>query len=276
MEPGNFTLSELQNWMQGILMQPAQPLLAMDSDMAEVEDRVKATKRLSAVNHLNIYRHSYISRLRDCMKNQFSALAYALGEDLFQAFADQYLEVYPSASYTLNSLGRRFPAFLEETRPNAGEEDKESWPDFMIELAGFEYQLSQVFDEYSDSNPPGAPSETPDEALKLVPVFHLFKHQYPICAYYLDFVGKKEPELPFPSQSYCVVTRINYRLGLFPINDSQFAFLSILKDGHTLDEGKTVMVEKLGYKYDDIVAVWPRWRAYFIQSGFFVADGGGI
>src|SRR3982751_6908978 len=95
-----FTLSQIQNWMQSALVQPdleAQP-----------ENFINESSRLNAARHLNIYRQSYIARLRECMKNQFSALAYALGEDLFQMFADQYLDARPSESYTLNNLGKKF------------------------------------------------------------------------------------------------------------------------------------------------------------------------
>ena len=78
---------------------------------------VNDSSRLSAEQHLGIYRRGYIARLRECMKNQFSALNYALGDKLFQMFADEYLGAHPSVSYTLSELGRKFPDFLEATRP---------------------------------------------------------------------------------------------------------------------------------------------------------------
>ncbi|HEX9962715.1 MAG TPA: DNA-binding domain-containing protein, partial [Pyrinomonadaceae bacterium] len=99
-----FTLSQIQNWMQSALVEPGSP--------TQPEDFINESSRLSAARHLNIYRQSYIARLRECMKNQFSALAFALGVELFQMFADQYLDAYPSDSYTLNNLGKKFPDFL--------------------------------------------------------------------------------------------------------------------------------------------------------------------
>src|SRR5215213_1488697 len=112
-----FNLSQIQNWMQSVLVEP--------DSQASLEDFINESSRLNAARHLNIYRQSYIARLRECMKNQFSALAFALGEDLFQMFADQYLDAHPSRSYTLNNLGKNFPDFLEETRPDAAEKEKE-------------------------------------------------------------------------------------------------------------------------------------------------------
>ncbi|HEX8709385.1 MAG TPA: DNA-binding domain-containing protein [Pyrinomonadaceae bacterium] len=186
-----FTLAQMQHWMQSLLIQPNGQGAA-----ANPEHLINESSGLSAARYLNIYRQSYLARLRECMKNQFSALAYALGEELFQMFADQYLNAYPSGSYTLNDLGRRFPDFLAETRPDAGQEEKELWIDFIIQLAHFEYSLSLIFDEHSDEESRPATEATPDHRLKLAPLLRLFYHRYPICRYYLDVTRKKEPEFP--------------------------------------------------------------------------------
>src|ERR1700753_3361545 len=118
----DFSVAQLQSWMQGMLVHH----VPVAEGGLGTEDVVNATERLSAVAHLKIYRHSYIARLRACMQNQFAALAYALGNELFEAFADQYLNTYPSNSYTLNTLGEKFPDFLQQTRPDIDEQ--ESWP----------------------------------------------------------------------------------------------------------------------------------------------------
>ncbi|MBC7863236.1 MAG: putative DNA-binding domain-containing protein, partial [Bacteroidia bacterium] len=128
----NTDLNSTQQWMQQILMSKLPP-----AKEEKVEDFILPSQRLSARRHLQIYRQSYIARLRECMKKQFEALAYTLGEELFQQFADEYLEQYPSENYSLNNLGEKFPAFLEQTRPDKYVEEKESWIDFMIELAQF-------------------------------------------------------------------------------------------------------------------------------------------
>ncbi len=263
------SLKQIQDWMQGVLVQsrPAELL-----GNVTVQDLVNPSARLSAGAHLNIYRHSYIARLRECMRNMFAALAYALGEELFTLFADQYLAAYPSHSYTLNHLGLNFAQFLQDTRPDLHEEQKELWPDFMIELARFEYAISVIFDEYVPNNLESATIETEDRHLILTPVFHLFQHPFPLCQYYLDFVQKREPELPFPQQTWCVVNRVNYKLGLFPINEAQYHLLTYLKEGKTLKEAHTQLIANFNFPKTDFESVWPVWRRYFINSGFFV-DG---
>lgn len=257
-----FSPDEIQNWMQSVLIKPQTPA-------AKPELFIKESNRLTAARHLNIYRQSYIARLRECMKNQFSALAYALGEELFQMFADQYLDSYPSDNYTLNTLGKKFPDFLQETRPDAEAEEKESWIDFIIELARFEYSLSETFDEDAEEKFVLADDSAPDEALKLIPVFHLFHHTYPICKYYLDVVKKRKPELPFEEISFCAVTRNNYRLGLLEIKPAQYYFLERLIKGESIAKAKHYFINTYNFESKKFDNAWKVWRINFIAAGFF-------
>ncbi|HEY0427357.1 MAG TPA: DNA-binding domain-containing protein [Pyrinomonadaceae bacterium] len=261
----DFTLAQMQNWMQSNLIRPDGQIQSTNP-----EALINASSRLNAARHLNIYRQSYIARLRECMKNQFSALAYALGEDLFQMFADQYLDAFPSASYTLNDLGGKFPDFLEETRPDAEQEEKESWIDFIIELARFEYTLSVIFEGEADAAKP-AQDATPDEELKLAPLSHIFYHRYPVCLYYLNVTRKTAPELPFEEDSYCAVTRNNYRLSLLEIKPAQYHFLERLRQGDSIAGAKEFFVKIYGFDAEKLDNAWKIWRKNFISAGFFCA-----
>jgi hypothetical protein len=262
-----FSLTQLQNWMLGMLVHHV-PVI---NEPVLVETIVNPSQRLSAVKHLEIYRHSYIARLRACMQNQFSALAYALGNELFESFADQYLNAYPSESYTLNTLGERFADFLEQTRPDADEQQKESWPDFMIGLAEFEYALSEIFDEKAGGNNSIPDNNTPDEQLSISPVLRLFHHQFPICKYYLDFTGEKKPDLPFPEESFCAVVRRDYKLGLFIIQGAQYYFLLSMQQGRLVEYAKNELVKTFDFDRSAVDTIWPEWRRNFIASGFLSA-----
>jgi hypothetical protein len=257
----SFSLEQLQQWMQETIVQQEQRI--------DTGTLIRSSKRLSAQQHLGIYQRSYTARLRECMKNQFGALAHALGDDLFRDFADEYLTAYPSGSYTLNDLGKNFSAFLQETRPDAQQENKESWPDFMIELAQFEFDITAIFDEPAEEKTTGATSVLPDENLQLIPVFHLFHHRFPISRYYLDFVAGKNPELPFEEETCCVVLRKNYRLGIFSIKPAQFVFLSEMKKGEKVPEALEKMKQHFAFDEKTKQELWKKWRENFIASGFF-------
>lgn len=272
MEDAEFSLSQLQNWMLGMLVRHGHDVSGKNSRRTNVANIVRATKRLSATRHLDIYRQSYIARLRACMQQQFSAVRYALGNQLFESFADQYLDAYPSESYAVNKLGERFEDFLEQLRPDAGKELNETWPDFMIELAGFEYALSEIFDENGIEEKAFPQDETPDESLKIAPVLGLFNHRFPIGQYYLEFIQGKNPELPSPQKNFCAVARHDYKLVLFAITEAQYYFLNSLKLGRSVEQAKDNLVKKLDFDRHDLELAWPEWRRYFTASGFLYTD----
>lgn len=234
---------------------------------AQAGDKVNASSRLTAEQHLGIYRRGYIARLRECMKNQFSALSVALGDDLFRMFADEYLGAFPSTSYTLGELGRKFPDFLAATRP---QDTDETWPDFMIELARFEFDLSVIYDQHSDETPELADEDTPDDELKLVPIFRLYRHRFPVARYYLEATRKKNPELPFEQPSFCAVTRNNYKLGITELKAGQHQLLSAMVSGMIVGEAKQHLINR-GFEAEKLESLWPGWKRYFIRSGFFAA-----
>lgn len=260
----DFTLPQLQSWLQQqmLLQVPPYP----EADVAEVVNR---SDRLSAAAHLDIYKGSYIARLRECMRAQFGALAHALGAGLFEAFTDHYLASYPSHSYTLNDLGKNFAGYLQQTRPDADSDTRETWPDFMIELAEFEYALSLIFDEFACEELEPAGADCPDEDLRLSPVFHLFRHSYPVCDYYLAYTRKENPELPLPGETCCVVVRRQYKMGLFVIKPLQFDFLELLKGGMAIGDALGETGRRRQLDASAMNGLWPVWRRFFIQSGFF-------
>lgn len=256
------SINDVQQWMQSMLIQH----LPISNLAISTTDIINDSKRLNADQHLSIYRQSYIARLRECMQSQFKCLSYALGHSLFQDFADQFLEIHPSDSYTLNDLGAKFTLFLEKTRPK---DEKEDWPEFMIELAGFEYALSQAFD--ADEIATKIPNfHTADHLLTPAPNLLLFEHQFPICNFYLDFNAGLSPELPFPRQSYCAVSRQNYKLSLFQLGPDQYHFLNFMISGSTIFEAQAQLIALFNFSIKDFNLIWPMWRKNFIASGFIV------
>lgn len=256
------SFAQIQQWMQAQLINP--------QFRDDYEDFVKSTSKLSAKQHVQIYQRSYSARLRDCMITQFPALNHALGKELFIEFADLYLHQYPSKSYTLGDLGQKFGKFLEETRPDKDAEEKESWPDFMIELVEFEYSINIIFDEKANENYEKATAETTEDDLQLVSVFHLFQHQFPISLYYKEVVNDRNPELPFTQESYCVLLRRDYKLGLFELHRVQYYFLTKLKETNSILATKEFFIKHHKFDANELENYWQQWKAKWLEEGFFV------
>jgi hypothetical protein len=269
-------LKDFQQWMQQHLLDPYQQtgvdpsnLLSNASNISSIEDVICHSEKLSAQEHLGIYQRSYIARLRNCMSQQFSALEYALGEAIFCAFADDYLASKPSQNYNLSFLGANFSEYLQNNRPDAEDEVKEDWIDFMIELAQFEYAIGVLFEEKAEENYQLATIDTPEKELKLVPICALFKFRFPVRKYYSEFKNGKEPSLPFENESYCVVLRHKFKLAVYDLHKEQYDFLSLLKEQKDIAITKKLFITQ--HKENDTLfeEVWNNWKKRWIESNFF-------
>lgn len=275
-ESSNIPLSSFQQWMQQMLLDPhgqteVDPMQVLPGAFqgGGLESVINDSKRLPAREHLAIYQRSYIARLRDCMAKQFSALEYALGEELFCGFADNYLELYPSTSYNLIDLGANFAEYLEDTRPDKDEAIKEEWPDFMIELARFEYATMIIFDEQADEGFVLADEQTPEEELRLIPVFYAFYFQFPIRWFYSEFVNGNKPGMPYAQDTFCAIVRRNYKLALFDLNPGQYYFLNYIKEVGSVSRAKRLLCENQGFDSGKLEEVWPVWKKKWIEQRFF-------
>ncbi|MDQ3739933.1 MAG: DNA-binding domain-containing protein, partial [Actinomycetota bacterium] len=99
----------------------------------EVAGMVRGSDRLGAADRLELYRRSHTARLLEVMRVAHPALRHLLGEELFDAFALDYLRARPSRSYTLLRLGAGFAAHLAATR-----EPDDAWADLVIDVARVE------------------------------------------------------------------------------------------------------------------------------------------
>ena len=217
------TLTEFQRWMQNRLIKPVD-YSGKGEPAYDIEDIICGSDKLDAEAHLAIYQRGYIARLRHCMSLQFPTLAYALGDDLFRAFADEYLIEYPSSNYNLSKLGKHLSAYLRATRPDKDTEIKEDWPDFMIELADFEYALNEIFEEQAEL--PGVAS--PDQRYVINPTLRVFDFKFPVRRYYTQVATGQSPDLPYGEKTYCAALRRqdNYKLNLHDLSRSAFELLS--------------------------------------------------
>jgi len=269
-------LSNFQEWMQQLLLDPFQQTgvdprnsLPDSFKTSSLEDIIQASGKLTAREHLSIYQRSYIARLRNCMSQQFSALEYALGEDIFRAFADDYLAARPSSHYNLALLGSHFPEYLEINRPDAAEEKKEDWIDFIIELAQFEYDLGVIFEQKAEEEYPLADLNSQEEAFTLVPICELFKFEFPVRKFYSEFKNGKEPSLPFERESYCVVLRSQFKLAVYDLHKEQYAFLNYLKAGMDVPTAKSKFKEEHKEDATQFDTIWDNWKTRWIEAKLF-------
>ncbi len=284
-ESPKIPLHQFQQWMQQMLLDPFQQtavapvqflpehLQQQAEDSTGIETLIEDTEKLNARRHLGIYQRGYIARLRNCMSQQFSALEYALGEDIFIAFADGYLASRPSTHYNLNWLGKDFANYMQINRPDADAEVKEDWIDFMIELAQFEFDFGLLYDQKGDEHFIGAQFEDSDDSIVLRDVCGIFEFQFPIRWFYTEFKQDKKPSLPQTYPSFCLVVRHNFQMSIYDLHPEQYAFLSLVKGGLSIPDAKEKFKELRPEVADQFETVWPEWKRRWVEINLFGREG---
>ena len=211
--------------MQAVIMHPEGVDAGLASEAARqhldvapenVEQVIARSEAQTSVERLAIYADAYFARLLECLGEEFPILRKTLGEETFDAFAFDYLQRYPSQSYTLGKLGEKFARYLAETRPEeADDELPNEWPEFLIDLATLEWTFNQVFDGPGVEGQMLLTSEQleridaeqwPAARLEMVPCFKLLALRFPVNAFYTAMRRDENPELPAPAPSWLAIT----------------------------------------------------------------------
>ena len=265
------TLASVQRWMHEALVFPRR------ASREAAAAQLASFPGLSGAEGLAIYQRGYFLRIASCMREQFPALCHALGEPLFNDFVAEYIRERPPESHTLYDLGRRFPAFLDESRPDRDQppEEHEVWIDFMIDLARFERQMFVMFDAPGQEGKPFATPETPDARLRLQPAFAIGAYRFPVAAYYHAVRQKQPAELPPAETSFAALVRTAYVTRTILLSEPEYLFLAALADGGSADAGIDAVARHLKAWPDEVRRSWASAqgsRQRWIEGGFFIAS----
>jgi hypothetical protein len=254
-------LDAVQRWMQAVIMHPDGVSAGIASEAAreaidvapgDIEHVVERSRALSSVERLAVYANAYHARLVECLRAEFPILAQTLGEDAFSGFAFEYLQSYPSRSYTLARLGEHFARHLEETRPprdpkpvSGGDPDAPDWADFLIDLARLEWTFSQVFDGPGVEGQPLLdadrlraipPEQWVDARLTCVPCLRVETFRFPVSEYFTAIRRGEQPAPPAPAPTFLAINRRAFIVRRHELTREQHMLLSSLLSGATVGE----------------------------------------
>jgi hypothetical protein len=282
-------LSVVQRWFQAVVTHPEGVEGGAESEEAqrlirlrqgELEAVIRRSKSLTAAERMAIYANAYYARLLECMEAWFPVLKSALGEEVFNSFAFEYLQRYPSKSYTLDRLGENFSRFLDETRPD---QEEGGWPDFLIDLATLEWNIHQVFDGPGVEFQPLLTAETlrsfpaerfAESRLVPVPCLRLLAFHYPVNAYYTAARADEEVPMPDSAPERVALSRRDFVVRRYPLNAPQYALLEKILEGATVGEAITAAAEAAGGLDDDALAAGLQsWFRLWTAEGFFQSIG---
>ena len=249
------TLRQVQRWLQAVIAHPggvhagassAAARSQIDVAPEELNRVIEARGALDETQCLAIYNRGYHLRLLECFRAEFPILLHALGAPLFEQFALDYLQHYPSTSYSLFHLCENFPRHLAETRPDHDlpPESREGWPDFIVDLATLERSFNEVF---AGSGVEGQTIVDPAQIDSLDAVLsdlrfepavclRLEAFQYPVLSYFDAVREAREPELPDPAETWVAINRRNFRVVMWELSRLEYQVLAALLAGATLGQ----------------------------------------
>ncbi len=268
-------LDKVQRWMQAVIVHPGDVEEAIASKDAErefdagrLDELVKPSHSLTPAERVDIYHGMYILRMVEALQSDYPALAHFLGEDDFVDVVRDYVQRYPSRSYTLNRLGDHMPAFLLE------EPRRENAP-FLHDLARFELAVTEAFDEEETAVlKPEAIQDVPQEAwsgarLKPVAAFRLVALKHDVIPQ-VD-ASKRDYPAPKPRRraTWVAVYRRDYSVYHLSMSRAEYGLLESLAGGSPLGEAVAVAASKL--KASESPQKIFKWFRTWIAEGMFSA-----
>ncbi|CAN0496028.1 unnamed protein product, partial [Phaeothamnion confervicola] len=115
----DLSLAQTQQWVQEFIVDPGSDEQAVQrasdnqglpANAPELLFRPSLT--LGALDRALIYRGQYLMRMNEALLTDYTVVADILGEARFEQLVSEYVQTYPSRSYTLNRLGDHFVKFM--------------------------------------------------------------------------------------------------------------------------------------------------------------------
>ncbi|MDB6086416.1 MAG: hypothetical protein JWN43_4297 [Gammaproteobacteria bacterium] len=122
-------LCELQDQFQRHLLTGDEAIIASIVDAPP----------LPAADRMRIYGNAYKVRLLDALHDTYASLHRVLGDDVFMALGEAFIDARPSVHRSIRWYGRELAEFMTCREPYSDQP-------ILAEIAAFEWMLSEVFD----------------------------------------------------------------------------------------------------------------------------------
>jgi hypothetical protein len=282
-------LEILQRWMQSVITDPrgikgglesAESQQQLNVGVHNLETVIARSQQLTSSERLAIYANAYYLRLIECLESDFPIFRQTVGGEAFPQFALAYLQQFPSRSYTLGRLSENFARFLDESKPTAGDDQGSAWNDFLVDLATLEQALNVVFDGPGIEGKEVVTFEGlrnideatwPQARLQFVPCFRLVSLRFPVNRYYTAAKQGDASVAPFLDRQECylAVTRRDFIVRRFDLDQAQFALLSALALGETVGEAILAGAERSPCPAEEFAPRLQQWFCDWAAAPFF-------
>ena len=274
MSPERPELPRLQRWMQEVVVHPGTVEEAVESAGAareipseRLEEVVLPSHTMTSDERVGVYHGMYLMRMEEALESDYPVIRYHLGDHQFGHLVREYVQRYPSTSYTLNRLGDHLPQFFL---------DHPEWPQatFLRDLARLELAMTEVFDEEespvlgSDELEALPPETWEDARLRPIAAFRLLAFRHAVIPHLVAFHEDRPAPSPRRRASWVALYRRNYSILRLELSRAEHDLLRALINGAPLGEA---LATAAGSKSPRQQAKIFRWFRTWISEGLFTA-----
>ena len=217
-------LVELQKWFSKAVVNEDKQLI----NSQRYKDYVTKSSKQDSQERLNIYTNDFWPRCIDSLADDFNLLKHYLGEEKFEALIKDYIQHYPSRSFTLYHLGQDLERYICKSYTDP---DKE----FVNELTRYEWAYMKAFMAKNTASI-AAKELTPQLAETLVqkvltfhPSVSLLKLNYHVSEYI-----SSSTEAPEKGTQHLVVFRKEFKSLELKVSETFFIVLTNIQEGRTI------------------------------------------
>lgn len=262
-------LEKVQEWMQTVLVSRG----SLDEKVAyakhctglDAKTLITNTKGVDILERLDIYASGYVLRLLEALYQDFPKLEHFLGKELFDMFAKAYIVSMPSRFWNLHDLAKGFVAFLEQTAPNHEEEQF----CFLLNLARLELAYTKSLQAKGLEHKPLQEIHLLDFCQKELSFAVPACVQTEVFDYSMQTLHENiEPMQVIPKKqtSYLALTRKEYRVTLFVLQEWQFICLRCLKKSLSLETLTFVLAQELGQTKQELHPMLLAWLPFAVEN----------
>lgn len=267
-------LSEIQAWLHTFVVEPGDTHAALRAaegkagfSEGSADSLILPSHSLQPIERLSIYRRMYLLRMTAALVDDFPAVQEYLGGPRFRQLAAEYVQQYPSRSFTLDHLGRHFAKFLLEFHQN----EEGPW---LSELAQLEWALCEIFGERDSSvlSMLDLSVVEPDDFDKIllegIPALRLLEFEHDLYPLYKDWSSDLGISPPQKALSWLICWRQNHELWRAPLSEEKRNFLVALLQGQSLGAAIDSSLQGQNCTEDQLFEWFQTWVDDGIFSGF--------
>jgi len=267
-------LDRLQRWMQEVVVHPGTVEEAIQSDGAEHEipserlsEVILPSRSMTSAERVGVYHGMYLMRMEEALETDYPVIRYHLGDHQFAHLVREYVERYPSTSYTLNRLGDHLPQFFL---------DEPDWHEaaFLHDLARLELAMTEVFDEeespvLSAAELEAVPPEAWEEArLRPIPAFRLLAFKHAVIPNLVAYHEDRPSPSPRRRATWVALYRRDYSVLRLELSRAEYDLLKEIVEGAPLGEALATAAASKSQRQQAKVF---RWFRTWISEGLFTA-----